>query len=87
VSLVSLAVGIYPRTRAIRSRRVDGAAYYGDKSNGLGAKELRELERVRDQLTQVSRIVRTKYFTIKLALWLFGAAMAGLLLVAVLDLV
>jgi hypothetical protein len=86
-SIVSLGIGVYPRTRAVRSVPLGGAAYYGDTDDPSVRSPLPEERRIADQINQLSRIVRIKYRTIKIALWLFGASALGLLLVSLLVLV
>jgi hypothetical protein len=85
-SLVSLGIGVYPRTRAVRPAKLGGPAYYGDDIRSTGTKHLPEVQRVEDQLSQLTRIVRIKYRTVKTALWLFGGSVAALFVIAIIDL-
>jgi hypothetical protein len=92
MALLALGDTIYPRTWAAEGG-TGGIAFYGDvlavPRDRLEAEVRRAADRrgscLADQLFEVSRIVRRKYRAIKVALWMYAAAVSCAIATAVLN--
>jgi Family of unknown function (DUF5706) len=93
VAILLLAAAIYPRTKR-RDGRSSVIAYYGDVVGLTDRTELlialersarRDVDRLIDQIYQVSRIVKRKYRLLALGMWSILVSAAGCCLSVLLE--